>query len=199
MNSELPYTKIKKALDNGQLIVYPTDTLYALGASIFNEEAVKQVFSIKHRPSSLPLPIAVSSVEMMKTYTIVTTLAERLIEEFLPGPLTLILENKSIPKGISANKTTIAVRIPNDSIALDLLEKTGPLTATSANIHSQSPLSTIKEIKQIFTTSSIVPIFIDGGIRKGLPSTIVDATTNKPLILREGVISSKDIHGKVFL
>ncbi|OYT29999.1 threonylcarbamoyl-AMP synthase [Thermoplasmatales archaeon ex4572_165] len=190
------HSKINEAIKNGFLVVYPTDTLYALGANVFDEKAVHQVFSIKKRPLSLPIPIAVSSVEMLKEIAILTPLGKILAEHFLPGPLTLILENKSVSTVVTANKKTIAVRIPDDPIALNLIEKTGPLTVTSANIHDQLTPTTIYEIRNMFKSESIVT-YIDDGERNGLASTIVDVTSNVPMILRKGTISSDEIDAVV--
>lgn len=196
MISSSEYNKIKKAIDKGFLVVYPTDTLYALGAHVFDEKAVHQVFSLKNRPFSIPLPIAVSSVNMLKEIAVLTPLAIMLADHFLPGPLTLILENRSVPELVTANKKTIAVRIPDDPIALNLLGKTGPLTVTSANIHDQQTPTTISEIRNVFKSESVA-VYIDGGERKGLPSTIVKVTSETPVILRKGTISSDEIDAVV--
>ena len=186
------YKRLKAAIDQGFLIIYPTDTLYALGASVFSPIAVEKAFTLKKRPISLPIPIAVSSKEMLEEIAIITPLAACLIESFLPGPLTIVIKNKMIPSVVTANKTTIAVRIPDDSIALNLIKKIGPLTVTSANIHNQQTPTTIEEIRSMFKSPSIYA-YIDDGIRNGLPSTIVDVTEDKPLILRKGTISSEKI------
>ena len=190
------YKSIKDAIDQGFLVIYPTDTLYALGASVFSLKAVEQAFALKKRPTSLPLPIAVSSMEMLEEIASITPLANCLIESFLPGPLTIVLKNKTIPSVVTANKTTIAVRIPNDPIALKLLEKIGPLTVTSANIHNQQTPTTIEEIRNMLKSPSIVA-YIDDGTRNGSPSTIVDVTEDKPLILRKGAILSEQIEAVV--
>jgi len=189
-------SKINKSIKKGFLIVYPTDTLYALGANIFDEKAVHQVFSIKKRPLSLPLPIAVSSIEMLKEIAFLTPLGKILAEHFLPGSLTLVLENRSVSTAVTANKKTIAVRIPDDPIALDLIENVGPLTVTSANIHDQQTPTTISEIRNMFKSESVVT-YIDDGERKGLASTIVNVTSKVPVILRTGTISSDEIDAVV--
>jgi len=196
MVSIYKYDKINKSIKKGFLVVYPTDTLYALGANVFDEKAIHQVFSIKKRPLSLPIPIAVSSIDMLKEIAILTPIGKILSEHFLPGPLTLVLENRSVSTVVTANKKTIAVRIPDDPIALNLLEKTGPLTVTSANIYNQQTPTTISEIRNMFKSESIVT-YIDDGERKGLASTIVDATSKVPVILRKGIISSDEIDAVV--
>lgn len=189
-------SKAAEALQKGLLIVYPTDTLYALGANVSNERAVQQVFNIKKRPFSLPLPVAVSNKDEIELIAEVTPLAETLINHFLPGSLTIVLKNKNIPSYVTGSKDTVAIRIPDDANALQLLSLTGPLTVTSANIHSKDTPSSVDEIKNILASDSIA-MYLDDGLRDGAASTIVDATTEIPKILRKGSIFSDDIHALV--
>jgi L-threonylcarbamoyladenylate synthase len=196
MISALKINKLKRALDQGFLIVYPTDTLYALGANIFSKKAIDQVFSLKLRPITLPLPIAVSSIEMIEKIAYLTPLAHRVINHFLSSPLTIILKNKSVPSNVTSHNDTIAIRIPDDPIALAIIRKTGPLTATSANLHGHQTPTTVAEIRNMFKSSSIVS-YIDDGLRNGSPSTIVDVTGDTPIILRKGTISSEQIDNMV--
>lgn len=182
-----------KAVQHGDIIVYPTDTLYALGADIFNEIAVKRIFAIKKRPLSIPLPVAVSSVDEIGQIAIVDERIQRIASQFLPGQLTLLLKKKpNIPNIITSNGDKIAVRIPNQNVALDLLSEVGPLTVTSANIHGMDVPAIIKDIKVQFTTDTVAS-YIDAGRLEGLPSTIVDMTGKDPLIVREGTIAKEEI------
>jgi L-threonylcarbamoyladenylate synthase len=186
------YDRLADAINHGFLVIYPTDTLYALGASVDHPIAIEQVFILKKRPRSIPLPVSVASLAMMEKIAVLTPLAQALIDSFLPGPLTIVLEKKMISSLITAGRSTIALRIPNDPIALTLLKKTGPLTVTSANIHHQPIPETIDKIRNMFISSSIVA-YIDDGIRNGLPSTIVDARYDRPVILRKGSIPIEQI------
>jgi len=183
---------ITQRVAEGNVVVYPTDTLYALGADIYNEDAVKRVFLIKHRPLSEPLPIAVASKEEIQRVASLHEKAERLIDVFLPGPLTIILEKKDVPDIVTANLPEVALRIPRNQKALQLLAATGPLTVTSANIHGKRVPSTVTGIKQQLRTK-FVTAYIDDGELHGKPSTIVDLTKEKPVILREGVIPKEKI------
>jgi L-threonylcarbamoyladenylate synthase len=181
-----------KALRNGDLIIYPTDTLYALGADIYNETAVQKVFEIKQRPYSVPLPVAVPSIQAIDTIAFMNKTAQRLVEKFLPGDLTLILKKKlSVPAIVTSGYDTIAVRIPNHPIALKLLTLYGPLTVTSANLHQKKTEGTIKDILQQLQT--LIPICLTDGRREGVPSTIVDLSTKNPRIVRKGSISEKEL------
>ncbi len=180
------------ALKNGAVIIYPTDTLYALGADIFNKTAIETVFSLKHRPSLQPLPIAVDSLPTMTTLADMTPLATRLATRFLPGPLTLILHKKpTIPPIITSGHETIAIRIPRDPTALTLLHAAGPLTATSANIHNHPTPATVPEIKKHLNAD--LPA-LDRGPRTQTASTIIDLTTTPPRILRHGPIPADELH-----
>lgn len=182
-----------RALQHGDLIVYPTDTLYALGADIFNEAAVKQVFAIKKRPLDIPLPVAVSSVDEIEQIAVVDEKIQQIAAQFLPGQLTLLLKkNSNVPNVVTSNSDKIAVRIPNQNVALDLLSEVGPLTVTSANIHGMETPAVIQDIKMQFTADTVAS-YLDAGRLEGLPSTIVDLTSKEPLIVREGTITKEEI------
>ncbi|MEF8878939.1 MAG: L-threonylcarbamoyladenylate synthase [Candidatus Thermoplasmatota archaeon] len=182
-----------KALRNGYLIVYPTDTLYGLGADVFNEDAVKKVYNVKKRDYSNPLPVAVSSLDMMEDVAFVDQKAKRLVDFFMPGELTLVLKKKEcIPDLVNSGLDCVAVRIPDDDIALEIVSRFGPLTATSANIHGESTEHYVESIKEKLGSEEI-KYFLDDGIRKASPSTVVDITFKKPRVLRKGDISKDDI------
>jgi L-threonylcarbamoyladenylate synthase len=181
-----------RALRNGELIIYPTDTRYALGADIYNESAVRKVFEIKQRPLSLPLPVAVDSIKKIETLAYTDETVIQVSENFLPGELTMVLKKKpSVPDLVTSGSDTIAVRIPNNSIALTLLAQCGPLTITSANIHHMETQGIIKEI--LLQLGTPIKVCLDDGRKKATPSTIVDLTGKNPKILRKGSITEKEI------
>jgi len=181
------------ALKRGELVVYPTDTLYALGADVFNESAVRRVFKVKNRSFDIPLPVAVASFNDIKSVAFVNDVAKRLAEQFLPGPLTLILNKKSsISDIVTGSLDKVAVRVPKNDIALELLSKFGPLTATSANVHEMKTPQDAKGIKKQFKDGDIA-IYLDSGKLNSLPSTIVDITDKTAKIIREGAITKSDI------
>lgn len=180
------------ALANGQLIIYPTDTLYALGADIYNETAVRKVFEIKQRPFSVPLPVAVHSIQAIPTVAVMDTIAQNVSRAFLPGDLTMILKkNPSVPAIVTSGLDTIGVRIPNHPIALKLLEQYGPLTVTSANLHHKETKGLIRDILEQLQTD--IPVCLYAGRRQSSPSTIVDLSSDTPRIVREGSITEKEI------
>lgn len=183
--SEQNISFVVQHIRRGGVVLYPTDTLYALGASIYDEDAVKKVFEVKRRPFSEPLPVAVSSKLELEEIVFLNDAAERLIDVFLPGPLTMVLKKKKVPDVVTAGKSTVGVRIPGNDKALRLLSETGPLTVTSANVHGERVLDNVDEIRRQLGVD--VPA-VDAGRLSGKPSTIVDLTQRKPVILREGVI-----------
>ena len=190
---KLNLSKAIEALKNGEVIVYPTDTLYGLGADIFSDSTVQKIYRIKNRPCNIPLSVAVSDLNELKKIAFTNDYVECLAKSFLPGKLTLILKKKKcVSNVVTAGHDKVAVRIPNDKIALKLLSKFGPLTATSANIHNKETPSNINDIKMQFKEKDIA-VYLDIGELKGYPSTIVDITDKKIKILREGAITKKDI------
>jgi len=136
--------KAVSALKNGELIVYPTDTLYGIGADIFNEEAVKKVFEVKRRPFSEPLSVAVSSYRDIEKLAYVNDEIMKIVKKFLPGPLTLVLRKKeTVTDIVTAGGDSIAIGIPNNEIALKIVSNFVFITATSTNIHNKPVPSTI--------------------------------------------------------
>jgi len=182
-----------KILKAGGLVVYPTDTLYGLGADPFNDSAVKKVFLTKNRPFDMPLSIAVSDVRMLESVAVVNDSARRLIAKFLPGPLTILLTKKpSVSDLLSSGDNQIGIRIPAHPLALKLIKKVGPITSTSANLHSKPDPTTIDMAKKDLGSS--VDLYIDCGKTKHqLGSTIVDVSEGDVEIVRAGVISKEEI------
>jgi L-threonylcarbamoyladenylate synthase len=194
---EFKLDRIIELLNNGELVVYPTDTLYALGADISNELAVRKVFQVKKRPFNHPLPVAVSCLDEINSIAFINSKAWIICEKYLPGSLTVILPKKNkISAIVTGGLDKIAVRVPDNEIALELLKKYGPLTVTSANIHNGDKLTNIKDIKEKIGERNISG-FIDYGVLDNPPSTIVDITRKEPLIIREGKITKEEIIGMI--
>jgi len=181
------------ALQNSKIIVYPTDTLYGLGADIFDEYAVQRVFEIKKRPFDKPLSVAVSCFEDVENIADVDDKVLHVVESFLPGSLTLVLKKKNVVSDlVTGGLDKVAVRIPDNEIALKLVSIFGPITCTSANVHGQETPFSIEDVQKQFDEGDIA-LYLDCGILDGKPSTIVDMTDDEPKILREGDISEKEI------
>ena len=174
----------------GGTVAFPTETVYGLGADALNGEAVKKIFLAKGRPQDNPLIIHVSTKEISELVKDVPEVAQKIIDKFWPGPLTVILEKKDIiPNVTSANLNTIGIRMPNSEIALKLIELAErPIAAPSANI-SGRPSPT--EVERCVEDLNGRVDYIIGGESSdiGVESTIVDCTVNPPLVLRPGGIT----------
>ena len=189
------------ALRAGGVIIYPTDTLYGLGADALSDEAVAKIYSIKGRDERKPIHCIVADMEMAEKFAEVNDEARKLAKEFFPGSLTLILKKrKGIETGIAKGIDTIGIRIPNNEFCLSLAREFGkPVTTTSANIAGVKPEKSVgKIIAQLGKSADLVDLAIDAGDppadgTERLPSTIVDVSSGKPIILREGAIHVAEI------
>jgi len=159
-----------KVLHRDGLVVYPTDTIYGLGADALSDEAVMEVYEAKHRLISKPISIAVSDPDMLGALAVVTPVAETFIEQFLPGPFTVVLKAKKLlPAVLTGGTGMIGIRIPAHPIALELIRQfDGPITATSANLSGGKDPVTINDVHVRYD------LLIDAGRLTGLPSTVVD-------------------------
>ena len=188
-------TLLQKAItaaQAGKLIIYPTDTQYALGCILTHPQTIKHLFNIKKRPPTLALPVAVASIKDISTIATITPLQKQVAHSFLPGPLTMVLPKKpTVPSEVTASGNTLAIRIPDHPITLQLLHKTGPLIITSANIHGQKPYEDIHDIQKQFGEE--IAVYLPGGILNNPPSTIIDFTHTPPQLLRPGPISLPEI------
>ena len=183
-------------INQGGTIVYPTETLYGLGANALSEISVRRVFVVKGRPDGNPIPVLVRDIEMFHQIANVTRQASKLIDRFLPGALTLVLNQKiKLPDLITADTGKVAVRISSHPFVRRLFEYISePLTATSANISGRDNLYDIKDIIDAFR--SRVDLIIDSGsLHPSKGSTVVDLTQTPPSIIREGEISRELIEG----
>ncbi len=184
-------------LEQGGVILYPTDTLYGLGVDALNREALKKLRTLKGREEGKAISIVVADMTMAEEYAEVTPLAAKLAEAFLPGKLTLILNAKdTLPGELTAGTGTIGIRIPNHVLCLNLARELGrPFTATSANVSDMESKHSVPEILAQFGSSApFIDRVIDAGtLLESLPSTVVDARSEFPHILREGAIPSEEI------
>jgi len=177
----------------GNLIVYPTETVYGIGADIFNEVAVKNVFIAKKRPFDMALSVAVSDKKMMETIAVLDENADKLIKAFLPGPLTIIMEKKKdVPDMVTAMSKKVGVRMPDHPAAMGIVKRTGPIVATSANFHSHPDATEIDSAVNDLGTN--ISMYIDAGPSKlKKPSTIVWLMNGEVEIIRQGAITIKNI------
>ena len=192
MSSENPdMDLISEAIDimaKGGVILYPTDTVYGLGANIFNNEAVQRIYEIKKRDPSKPLSVLVQDTESLELIADLNRNSREIVNKWLPGPFTFILNKKKIVSPYVSASAKVGVRIPDYKIAR-ALASLFPITTTSANITNECTLSNPQDIlRQIGDTVDLV---IDvGDLDKAKPSTVIDLSSSKPTLVRNGFDSN---------
>ncbi len=186
-------------ISNGGVVAFPTETVYGLGADAFLPEAVARLFEIKGRPLYNPLIVHISDYDQL--YQVAATVPEealRLTQKYWPGPLTIVLpKRKEIPDIVTGGEKTVAIRMPSNPIALDLIRKSGtPIAAPSANAFSCTSPTTALHVKE--QLGNQCDLIIDGGAcRIGVESTVVSFVSSRPIVLRPGGISFEDIQRAV--
>lgn len=179
-------------LQRGQVVVCPTDTVYGLIADATNDKAVQRIFNIKGREKGKPLPVFVKNVEMAKKYARIDKDTEGFLEEIWPGKITVALpsnDGSNLSPLVSGNKNTIGLRIPDNKIIKEILEKFGkPITGTSANVAGLPSTVKIDELFKQFEDREMRPdLVLNGGdLPESNPSTIIDFSNDKPKIIRRG-------------
>ena len=185
----------KDIIDRGGAVAFPTETVYGLGANAFNDEAVKNIFAIKGRPSDNPLIVHVHrDYDISKLVSFVPEYAEKLKNKFLPGPLTLVFKSENkVSKAVSCGLNTLAIRIPSHCGAQEFLKFLDlPIAAPSANISKHvSPVSA----QHVFADlNGRIELILDGGqCEGGIESTVLDCTGEVPTILRSGLVTREMI------
>ena len=184
--------KSVEIIENGGVIIFPTDTVYGIGCNPYDANAVKKIYEIKSREKIKSLPVLASSIEIVKQISIIDEFTEKIIKKYWPGPLTLILKLKDKNLKESLNlEDKIAVRIPNSVCTLKLLNKCNLLVGTSANVSGDSsftdPQECMKNVKKY-------DVFVDGGtITSKGESTIIEIENGKIHVIREGALKKEDI------
>lgn len=188
--------KIAKAADiikKGGLVAFATETVYGMGADALNPEAIRKLFEAKQRPPDNPLIIHVASREQIYGLVEGNEVAEKLINEFFPGPIALIMNKKDIiPEKTSAGLEKVAVRMPDNKVALKLIEMSAPLAAPSANLTGRSSPTTAEHVLEDLD-GKIEAVIDSGETRTGIESTVVDTTLEPVEILRPGPITPEMI------
>lgn len=182
-----------KVIEDGGVVIFPTDTVYGIAANSLDEEAIKKLFDLKERNDNKPICVLTSSVDKIKKIAYVRDEEQKIIDQYMPGALTIILDKKdNVSDVLTSNLKTVGVRIPNNEIALRILEKLEyPLATTSANISGKD--AAVKKEDLITEFDGRVDIIIDGGITDlKVSSTIVKLDNNEIKILRQGTIKITD-------
>lgn len=182
----------RTALDAQRCIVLPTDTVYGIGADAFSAQGVAMLLAAKGRARTMPPPVLIAQLATLDGLAVdIPQFARDLAAAFWPGALTLILHAQpSLTWDLGETRGTVALRIPDDAMALDLIGQTGPLAVSSANRTGQPAALSADQAQQQLGES--VDVYLDGGLRgaegEALPSTIVDATLTPPRVVRQGAI-----------
>lgn len=179
----------------GEVVAFPTETVYGLGADALNADAVRKIFLAKGRPSDNPLIVHIADKsQLLMVAREVPTVANRLMAQFWPGPLTIVLPKRSeIPQIVTANLDTVAVRLPNHRIAMEIIRLAGvPLAAPSAN-RSGRPSATTWQAVAEDLNGRIAGLVCGEPTTIGIESTVVDTTSNPPRVLRPGGVSLEQL------
>ena len=189
--------KIKQELEKGGAVVLPTETVYGLFAKALDEKAVDHVYQLKRRPRDKALNLNVASINDILYFSKKQpAYLKNLVDAFLPGPLTIVLEaNDRVPYWVNSNLTTVGFRMPSHPVTLDLIREFGPLIGPSANISGHASGVCFKEILEDFDQEVLG--LEDDAFLTGQDSTILDLSGDKVKILRQGAITREDILAKI--
>jgi L-threonylcarbamoyladenylate synthase len=182
-------------LQRGQLVAFPTDTVYGLGAHAFLSDGVARLYSVKERPARLPIPLLLSDSSALETIcTAIPPLAWRIAESFWPGGISLVLHRSSaVPDIVTAGGPTVAVRVPAHPVVRQICQRLRvPLAATSANRHRHPSPATADQVQA--GLGGRLPLILDGGpCPGGIASTVLDLTVSPPAILRPGPVTAEQL------
>ncbi len=182
-------TEMRPIAESGGILVYPTSTLYGLGASILSKRGIKSVLALKFRPKGMPLTVMASPMQL-KSFCAVPPAFEPYMKAHDNRVTAVLPALRAAPKRL-VHKGTLAVRLPCSELTSSLVDAIGPITSTSANPYGQPPLPDIGSIVGLFGKG--VRVYIDSGRLDGLPTTLIDFTRRHPKILREGALSREEM------
>ena len=185
---------VAEVLLNGGVAIIPTDTVYGIAARVADAEAVARLFAIKRRPHTVALPVFVENLEgIVDAGGRLPVSAQTLAHAFWPGALTLVIPAlASMAERVGSSTGTIGFRLPDDDFVQELVVRTGPLAVTSANEHGEPPMTSPEQVRSAFATADI-DVWVDGGIREGVVSTVVACRDDGYEILRSGALDHDTI------
>jgi tRNA threonylcarbamoyl adenosine modification protein (Sua5/YciO/YrdC/YwlC family) len=181
-------------LRRGLVVAVPTDTVYGLAAALEHPAAVATLFRLKQRPTSVALPVLVDAREAIDALEVVwPATAARLSDQFWPGALTIVVAVDAHLARSVGGVGSIGFRIPRDEVLLGILRECGPLAVSSANEHGEPPCQSVDEVVAALGANELLDAVLDGGVRQGEVSTVVEVTPDSWRILRAGSISTEEI------
>jgi L-threonylcarbamoyladenylate synthase len=186
-------TAAAAAVRAGQLVVLPTDTVYGLGCDAFSSTAVQGLLGAKGRGRNMPVPVLVGSWSTVDGLVLgVQERVRTLIQAFWPGGLSLVLPHApSLAWDLGDTRGTVSLRMPLHPVALELLREVGPMAVSSANRTGLPPAATVEQARE--QLGERVPVYLDGGVAGEVASTIIDLTSDEPVVLREGAVSAAQL------
>lgn len=187
---------VEAVIKKGGLVAIPTDTVYGIVGDATKVKVIERLFILKARPKEKAFPVFVRDIAMARRFAYISDAKARFLERVWPGPLTVIFYHKEkLPSVLTAGKDTIALRIPQSAFVLALFNRIDiPLVQSSANISEMPAAKNSKDVIASFAHQKQKPsLVIDGGEVVGMPSTIIDFTTNQPQLVRSGVMTKEDI------
>ncbi len=182
--------KIVDCLKEGKLVVYPTDTIYGIAADINNIQAIKKVYETKKRSFDKPLSVCFHDINQLEEYVVLTDEIKQILDKMLPGPYTFLLKKRdNINSLLTSNTDVIGVRIPENIVSYELT-RDFPITSTSANISNCPSPTQISQIQKQLGNN--IEVYINqGNLENSKPSTIIDLTNKKPILVRKGKCDEK--------
>ena len=191
------YKDVVNALKQGEVVSFPTETVMGLAVDAFNKNAYAKLVDVKNRPANKAFPFIVKDKNEISKYAYVDEKVYKIINKFMPGPLTIILKkNEALPDYVTNNKDSIAIRIPDDEIVLKILnELDNPILLTSANKSGEDPALNSNQCYEVFNGE--IPFIIKGECLIKEASTIIDLTDGEIKLIREGKISLEDIRKEI--
>jgi L-threonylcarbamoyladenylate synthase len=179
-------------IKKGGIVAMPSETCYALAVDASNQEAVEKLFKIKERPKDKPVPVVVADIRMIQDYAILNEIGENIVRNFMPGPVTIVLEKKpTTPDVLSIDG--VAIRVAGHPFARYVSQESeAPLTATSANISGEDPIYSADLLVKNFS-GKVDMIVVFGNLPPIIPSTMVDVRKNPPVLIRQGPVSFSEI------
>lgn len=182
---------IKQAVEvllNDGVIIYPTDTVYGIGCSVFSKKAIERIYQIKNQHKSKPFSFVCSDLSHISEYAVVSNQVYRIMKQLIPGPFTFILPAsrlKQLPKSLISKRKTVGIRVPNNSISQSLVKELGhPILSASLTDDTGEVINDPEIIVKLF--SHKVDLILNGGINISGPSTVLDFTIEPPILVREG-------------
>ncbi|OGZ96220.1 MAG: threonylcarbamoyl-AMP synthase [Candidatus Sungbacteria bacterium RIFCSPHIGHO2_01_FULL_50_25] len=190
------FADVEEAIRRGGIAIIPTDTVYGIIADAKNESAIKKVFAVKKRPDEKAFPVFIGSARDARRWAYISDQKAEFLDHVWPGQITVIFQKKGyLPSVLTGGKETLGIRVPDSAFLLKLLSFFDfPLLQTSANISSEPAACTPEEVLRYFDAAADdIDLFVSAGALSGTPSTVIDFTSDHPILLRSGLVTKSEL------